>query len=144
MKRENILLFVCWLSFFGISTYSFVRTSEHSFVGNLATWLFVASLMLAPIAIFVFAGWQASSVATKSYRRALSRFRVRHTQQKLWRRLESYGPMDSRTRLLHRTLVQRLNRHLSDFVEDGNHPEVVYHRAYSESVRDVLRNQHNA
>ena len=44
-------------------------------------------------------------------------------------------------RYLHGELTRKLNRHLSDFIEDDAHPDIVYCRSRAEGLRELFREE---
>ncbi len=139
MKKETLLLLSFCAAFTGVGVYSLSRTSKYPSAEAVPPWLFLFSLLLPFSVMCCFMVCLFGNRICICGRRSISRFGVRHAQQTLWKHMRPGRCVDSRARYLHRMLVQRLNRHLSDFVEDGNHPSVVYYRAYAEDLHEKLK-----
>ena len=69
-------------------------------------------------------------------RRFASRVRLAFIYNRLFRHVSSSGASDDYARLLNGLLLQRLTRHISDYVDDAVHPNIVYYKYYSEFVRE--------
>lgn len=75
----------------------------------------------------------------RTVRRSWSRFQVRRAYKKLFRQAHTFDFGNRCTIHLHTILLRRLTRHLSEFVEDAEEPEIDLVRRYAEDTRDKLQ-----
>ena len=107
--------------------YGFADSHFRLLIEKGVRWFAIGCVCLLPLLLL--------HKSLRSMKRAASRLRVKRAHQTLFKNSYAIGYNMELIEHLRTLLLRRLTRHISDFVEDADRPDIQYYRSYAQEIK---------